>query len=67
MRQIVSGIANQYVPADLVGKTVVVVSNLKPATLRGVESQGMLLCATGKKDLKVVFLPDEVPAGTTIR
>ncbi len=67
VRQIVSGIANQYVPADLVGKTVVVVSNLKPATLRGVESQGMLLCATGKKDLKVVFLPDEVPAGTTIR
>ena len=50
VRQIVSGIAKFYNPNDLVGKKVIVVKNLKPITLRGVESKGMLLCASDKDD-----------------
>lgn len=46
-RQIVAGVAQQYAPEDLVGSTIIVVANLKPVRLRGVESRGMLLAATG--------------------
>lgn len=49
-RTIVSGIAKYYSPEEMVGKQVVVVSNLKPAKLRGIESQGMLLCACDEND-----------------
>ncbi|GIW45082.1 MAG: hypothetical protein KatS3mg077_2364 [Candidatus Binatia bacterium] len=45
-RQIVAGIRSHYSPEDLVGRQIVVVANLQPATLRGVESQGMLLAAS---------------------
>ncbi len=66
-RTVASGIAPWYKPEDLVGKTVVIVSNLKPANLCGVESQGMILAAdAGENDVKVVFL-DGVPAGSKIR
>lgn len=66
-RTVASGIAPWYSPDDLVGKTVIVVANLKPATLCGVESQGMILAAdAGENDVKVVFLED-VPAGSRIR
>lgn len=67
VRQIVSGIAKWYRPEDLIGKTVIVVSNLEPATLRGMESQGMILCADTKKQAEVIFLPDSVAPGTIIR
>ena len=50
VRQIVSGIAKFYKPEELVGKKVIVVKNLKPITLRGVESKGMLLCGSDSKD-----------------
>lgn len=66
-RTIVSGIAASYKPEELIGKTAVVVSNLKPAMLRGQESQGMLLCSTGKGGVKVVFLDDSVVPGSIIR
>lgn len=66
-RQIVSGIAQNYTPEDLIGRTVIVVANLEPATLRGVESQGMLLCSVGKGGPKVVFLDDSVLPGSVIR
>ncbi len=66
-RQIVSGIAQNYTPQDLIGRTVIVVANLEPATLRGVESQGMLLCSVGKGGPKVVFLDDSVVPGSIIR
>lgn len=56
VRQIVSGIAKFYNPSDLVGKKVVVVKNLKPVVLRGVESQGMLLCASDEEDKKLELL-----------
>ncbi len=66
-RTVASGIAKWYTPDDLIGKTVVLVSNLKPATLCGVESCGMILAADcGEDDVKVVFL-DGVPAGSKIR
>lgn len=54
VRQIVSGIAKHYKPEELIGKQVVVVTNLKPVKLRGVESYGMILCATDDKDLSFV-------------
>ncbi|MBO7217332.1 MAG: methionine--tRNA ligase, partial [Clostridia bacterium] len=66
-RTVASGIAKWYSPDELVGKTVILVSNLKPAVLCGVESAGMILAAdAGEDDVKVVFL-DGVPAGSKIR
>ena len=64
-RQIVSGIAKFYQPADLIGKKVIVVANLAPATLCGVESKGMLL-ASGEEDVRVVFLDPATPNGERI-
>ena len=65
-RQIVYGIAEYYKPEDMVGKTVIVVSNLKPAKLRGVESQGMILAADTPDGVQVVFA-DGIPSGCKIR
>ena len=65
-RQIVSGIAKYYQPEDLVGKQVVVVTNLKPVKLRGVESNGMILCAADKKQLSIVSVDQPMPNGTKI-
>lgn len=67
-RQVVSGIAQWYTPADLIGKKVIVVSNLKPVKLRGVESNGMILaadCSNG--DVKVIFVDDAINNGAKIR
>jgi methionyl-tRNA synthetase len=66
-RQIVAGIATRYAPEDLVGQTVVAVVNLKPAKLRGVESQGMLLAAGEKDVLALVTLSEAVEPGTVVR
>ena len=67
-RTVASGIAKWYSPDDLVGKKVIVVSNLKSATLCGVESQGMILAAdAGEDDVKVVFIDPSVPNGSKIR
>ncbi len=55
-QQIVSGIADHYTPDELIGKMVVVVSNLEPATIRGVESKGMLLAASRKKELSLIIV-----------
>mgnify|MGYP003305723337 CR=1 FL=1 len=66
-RTVASGIAKWYKPEDLIGKSVIVVSNLKPATLCGVESQGMILAAdVSEDDVKVIFV-DGVPAGSKVR
>ena len=67
-RTVASGIAKWYTHDELVGKKVIVVSNLKPATLCGVESQGMILAAdAGEDDVKVVFLDSSIPNGSKIR
>ena len=64
-RQLVAGLKQWYQPEDLVGKTVVVLINLKPRTMRGVESQGMLLAAIeGDPPAKVVALTLDRPIGT---
>lgn len=59
-RQVVAGIKGSYQAADLIGKQVVVVANMKPATLRGVESQGMVLAASNESGL--VLVSPEKPA-----
>ena len=64
-RQVVSGIAPWYAPSDLVGKHVVLVANLKPAKLRGVRSEGMILAAGDGKELKILEV--DMPAGTEVR
>lgn len=67
-RQVVSGIAKWYKPEDLIGKTVVVVANLKPAKLCGEESQGMIVCAEMPDgSAKVAFLDGSVPPGAKLR
>ena len=66
-RTIVSGIAKYYTPEEMVGKQVVVVANLKPAKLRGIESQGMLLCAVSADGDVVLVAPEKrVPAGSEV-
>lgn len=65
-RQVVSGIAEFYQPVDLIGKKVVVVANLKPAVLRGIESNGMIL-ASGEEKVRVVFLDPQTPNGERVR
>ena len=65
-RQIVSGIAQWYTPETLVGKTIVIVANLKPAVIRGVESNGMLLAAKSGKELKLVTIDGEFASGAQV-
>ncbi|HWE26673.1 MAG TPA: methionine--tRNA ligase, partial [Polyangia bacterium] len=66
-RQVVAGIAEAYAPEALVGKRVIFVANLKPATIRGVESQGMILAAGGEQILGLSAIDKEVPPGTKVR
>ncbi len=64
-RQIVSGIAKSYTAGQMIGKSVVVVANLKPAIIRGIESNGMLLAGKDDKELAVVEVND-LSAGTRV-
>jgi methionyl-tRNA synthetase len=67
-RQIVAGIRKSYEPIDLIGRQIVVVYNLRPAKLRGVESQGMLLAATDAEGGAILLQPDkEAPEGTGVK
>jgi methionyl-tRNA synthetase len=66
-RQIVAGIKGSYQAADLAGKLVVVVSNLKPATLRGVESQGMVLAASDATSLTLVTPEKPINPGSQVK
>ena len=67
-RTIVSGISQYYSPEDMVGRTVIVIANLKPAKIRGIESHGMLLAASdsGRTMLSLVTAPD-LPAGCKVK
>ena len=64
-RTVASGIAKYYTPDELIGKRIILVSNLKPAKLCGVESCGMILAATAGEDVKVIFV-DDIPVGSKI-
>ena len=65
-RTVVSGIAKFYEPDALIGKKIIVVANLKPAVLCGIESNGMIL-ASGEETVRVVFLDPETPLGERVR
>ncbi len=66
-RQIVSGIAKQYAPESLVGKQVVIIANLDPRMMMGLESKGMLLAAHGENGEPVILTVEKpVPAGSKI-
>jgi methionyl-tRNA synthetase len=66
-RQVVSGVAPWYKPEDLIGKKIMLVANLKPVKLCGVESCGMICAAdTADGDVKVIFPDDSLPVGAKI-
>jgi methionyl-tRNA synthetase len=66
-RQILSGIAKAYAPEDLVGKSVVIIANLDPRMMMGMESNGMLLAAHGEGGAPVIVQPvGDVPPGAKI-
>ena len=66
-RQIVAGIGKKYEPESLVGKTIIVVANLKPAKLMGIESQGMVLAAGDSEVRGLATLLEEVDPGTKVK
>jgi methionyl-tRNA synthetase len=67
-RQIVAGIGKSYCPEELLGKSIIVVSNLKPAKLMGLESQGMLLAATSSDGtISILTVDREVTPGSGIK
>jgi len=66
-RQMIGGIADKYAPEELVGKKVIVIVNLKPAVIRGIESQGMLLAAEVGGKAIIPFFTEDVPAGAKVR
>ncbi len=68
-RQVVAGIGKQYTPESLVGRNVVIVANLKPATLMGVESDGMVLAATVGQagEPALLEVPAAVPPGSLVK
>ena len=66
-RQVVAGIAEHYKPEELIGKKILLVANLKPAKLMGIESQGMVLAAGGDGRLVVIGFDGEVKSGTKVK
>lgn len=67
VRTIVSGIAKFYDPSELIGKKVIVVANLKPVKLRGIESNGMILCASNGDKLSIISPSDDIDDGAEVR
>ncbi|MGE5579687.1 MAG: methionine--tRNA ligase subunit beta [Bacillota bacterium] len=65
-RQILAGVAMYYTPEELVGKKIIVVHNLKPAVIRGLESNGMLLAAKDGENLAVLTVDRAVANGSRI-
>ena len=66
-RQLVAGIAESYAPEQLAGKEIVVLTNLKPKVIRGVESQGMLLAVDAGGKSVLLTVDSEVPVGSIVR
>ena len=66
-RQLVAGIKNHYTPEELVGKKIIIVNNLAPAVLRGIESQGMLLAAQDDDNIVVLTTEKDAKPGSKIR
>ena len=66
-RQLVAGVAESYKPEDLIGKKLTIVANLKPAIIRGVESQGMILAAVAGDKAVIPFFEGEIAPGSTVK
>jgi len=66
-RQMVAGIAQEYSPEELVGKKLTVIANLKPAVIRGIESQGMILAGELEGKAVIPFFTEDIPAGSKVR
>ncbi len=66
-RQVVAGIRKSYTPEDLIGRRVVVVANLEPATIRGEESQGMILAASDEEGISVLAPDRDVALGSRVK
>lgn len=66
-RQIVAGIAQHYAADEIIGKTVVIVANLKPAVIRGIDSQGMLLAASKGEKLSLITVDEEISSGANVK
>jgi methionyl-tRNA synthetase len=65
-RQIIAGIAQQYTPEEMIGKNIIVVANLQPATIRGIESRGMLLAAKSEGTLRLLTVDGDISPGASI-
>ena len=65
-RQLVAGIAKYYEPETLIGRTIVVVANLQPAKIRGIESRGMLLAAKAGKELRLITVDGPIASGASV-
>ena len=66
-RQLVAGIKLYYKPEELVGRKIIVIANLAPAVLRGVESQGMLLAAVNEGQVVILVPEKDIPVGSRVR
>lgn len=66
-RQIVAGIRNSYKPEELLGRQIAVITNLEPVSIRGIESQGMLLAASDENGISILIPQREVKAGSIIK
>lgn len=67
-RELVAGIAEVYRPEDVVGKSIPILVNLEPKTIRGITSRGMILCPSGADGKPVLLLPErDVPAGAKVK
>ncbi|OGW81762.1 MAG: methionine--tRNA ligase subunit beta [Omnitrophica bacterium RIFCSPLOWO2_12_FULL_44_17] len=66
-KQLVAGIRKWYTPEELIGKMIVIINNLEPATIRGVESQGMLLAAGDDERVVILTTEREIKSGARIK
>jgi methionyl-tRNA synthetase len=66
-RTLVAGIAQHYAPDEIIGRTVVVVANLRPATIRGIESNGMVLAASKGEKLTLLTVDEEISSGAAVK
>jgi len=66
-RQIVAGIRKSYSPEDLIGRKVILVKNLEPATIRGEESQGMVLAASDDEGISLLSTDRDLPLGAVVK
>jgi methionyl-tRNA synthetase len=65
-RQLVAGIAREYGPEELIGKKLIIVANLKPAVIRGIESQGMILAGVVDGKPIIPFFSEDIPPGAQV-